>query len=300
MKIDDKISKIEFKKISRKIRDDIYRPAYTFKNTIFLCGADMTQKNKMRYKVAQALKNSWRYSFYFDIVFPEDIFDELLHSTKTADLLSLENLLADSVDAIVLIPESPGSFTELGAFANDERLRTKLICLIDKRYKKNKSFINQGPLKLVKKANKNGIIYIDPNEIDETIAKLISALKKIKKVSSKKSDVISLLQLDNYLLPSIYLLEPVSKEILIELVKTATDDMKYAFQTTTTALTILTKKRKIELTNDGYKLTKLGVEYFLTFRKTRNRNKNQNETVKIDNLRLEILNYKYRKKKLKV
>lgn len=294
------ISKVEINKLSNKIRDDIYRPAYNFKNTIFLCGADITQKDKMRYKVARALENNRNYWYYFDIVYPEDIFDELLYSAKTADLLSLENLLADSVDAIVLIPESPGSFAELGAFANDEKLRTKLICLIDKKYKKNKSFINQGPLKLVKKANKDGIIYIDPENIEDEIYKLISALKKIKKASTKKSNMISLLQLDNFLLPSIYLLEPVSKKMLVDIVMSATDDKDYAFQTTTTALTILTKKRKIELTNFGYKLTKLGVEDFLTFRKTRDRIKNQDKTVEIDNLRLEILNLKYRKKRLRV
>jgi len=294
------ISNFEINKLSSKIRDDIYRPAYNFKNTIFLCGADINQKDKMRYNVARALENKRNYWYYFDIVYPEDIFDELLYSTKTADLLSLENLLADSVDAIVLIPESPGSFAELGAFASDEKLRTKLICLIDKKYKKNKSFINQGPLKLVKKANKNGIIYIDPENIEEEIYKLISALKKIKKASTKKSDKISLLQLDNFLLPSIYLLEPVPKRILVEIVMSATEDKDYAFQTTTTALTILIKKRKIELTNSGYKLTKLGIEDFLTFRRTRDRIKNQDETVEIDNLRLEILNVKYRKKRLKV
>jgi len=254
----------------------------------------------MRYTIAEALKSRRLYWYYFDIVYPEDIFDELLFGSRSSDLLSLEGLLADSVDAIVLIPESPGSFAELGAFANDEKLRQKLICIIDKKYKKDKSFINQGPLKLVKQANRNGIIYVDPNNIENEIDKLIVALKKVKKVSSKKSDRISLLQLDNFLLPSIYLLEPVSKETLVTIVSSATDDTINSYQTTTTALTILTKKRQIELTINGYKLTKLGIENFLSFRKTRSRIKKQDETIEIDNLRLEILNLKYRKKKLKV
>ena len=296
----ESISKTDCIKLSTKIRDDIYRPAYNFKTTILLCGADISQENKIRYKVDKALRSNWLHWFYFDIVYPEDIFDELLYSAKTADLLSLESLLADGVDAIVLIPESPGSFTELGAFSNDEKLRQKLICLIDKKYKKNKSFINQGPLKLVKKANSNGLLYIDPNNIENEIDKLITALKKVKKISSKKTDKISLLQLDNFLLPSIFLLEPVSKETLVNLVESATEDKINGYQTTTTALTILTKKRQIELTTNGYKLTKLGVENFLTFRKVRSRIKKQDKTVKIDNLRLEILNLKYRKKKLKV
>ena len=190
----DVISEANCVKLSKKIRDDIYRPAYSFKTTIFLCGADISQKDMMRYTIAEALKSRRLYWYYFDIVYPEDIFDELLFGSRSSDLLSLEGLLADSVDAIVLIPESPGSFAELGAFANDEKLRQKLICIIDKKYKKDKSFINQGPLKLVKQANRNGIIYVDPNNIENEIDKLIVALKKVKKVSSKKSDRISLLQ----------------------------------------------------------------------------------------------------------
>lgn len=288
------ISKEDCTRISNKIRDDIYKPAFNFKTTVFLCGADINQKDKIRFKVANAL-NKW---FWADIIYPEDIFDELLYSSKTKDLLSLEGLLADSVDAIVLIPESPGSFAELGAFANDEKLRSKLICIVDKQYQKDKSFINQGPLKLVKKANQFGLIFIDPDKIDEEIDKIISALRKMKKVSVKRGDKISLLQLENFLLPSIYLLEPVSKETLVNLVASATGDKTNSFQTLTTALTILIKKKQIQLTPNGYKLTILGLETFFAFQKTKTRIKRQDEIIEIDNLRLEILNLKYRKKKL--
>lgn len=277
------ISKADCNRISNKIRDDIYKPAFNFKTTVFLCGADITQKDKIRYKIAEALK--WR--FWADIIYPEDIFDELLYSSKTKDLLSLEGLLADSVDAIVLIPESPGSFAELGAFANDELLRSKLICIVDKKYKKDKSFINQGPLRLVKKANPFGLIFIDPDDIDEEIDKLISSLRKMKKASAKRGDKISLLQLENFLLPSIYLLEPVSKETLVNLVASATEDKLNSFQTTTTALTILIKKKQIQLTVNGYKLTTLGLETFFAFQKTKSRIKRQDEIIEIDNLRLE-------------
>ena len=289
------ISKADCVRISNKIKDEIYKPAFSFKTTVFLCGADITQKDKIRYKIANALK--WEY--WYDIIYPEDIFDELLYSSKTKDLLSLEGLLADSVDAIVLIPESPGSFAELGAFANDEKLRKKLICIVDKKYKKDKSFINQGPLKLVKKANPSGLVFIDANDVENEIDKLISSLRKMKKVSVKSDAKISLLQLENFLLPSIYLLEPVSKDTLVQLVATASQDEKNAFQTSTTALTILIKKKQIQMTNEGYKLTKLGLENFFAFQKTKTRIKRQDEKIEIDNLRLEILNLKNRKKKLK-
>lgn len=289
------ISNADCIRISNKIREDIYKPAFNFKTTVFLCGADISQKDKIRFKIAEALK--WR--FWVDIIFPEDIFDELLYSSKTKDLLSLEGLLADSVDAIVLIPESPGSFSELGAFANDDLLRSKLICIVDKKYKKDKSFINQGPIRLVKKANPFGLIFIDPDDIDEKIEKLISSLRKMKMTSAKRGDKISLLQLENFLLPSIYLLEPVSKETLVSLVASATEDKSNSFQTTTTALTILIKKKQIQLTVNGYKLTTLGLETFFAFQKTKSRIKRQDEIIEIDNLRLEILNLKYRNKNLK-
>tara|TARA_R110000744_G_C19368614_1_gene562193 strand:+ start:4503 stop:5423 length:921 start_codon:yes stop_codon:yes gene_type:complete len=290
------ISKSDCINISKRIREDIYKPAFSFKTTVFLCGADINQKDKIRYKIANALNRA----YWYDIIYPEDIFDELLYSSKTKDLLSLEGLLADSVDAIVIIPESPGSFAELGAFANDEKLRKKLICIVDKTYKKDRSFINQGPLKLVKKANPSGLVFIDTNDIENEIDKFLSSLRKMKKVSVKSGDKISLLQLENFLLPSIYLLEPVSKGILVNLVASASEDDKNAFQTTTTALTILIKKKQIQLTNEGYKLTRLGLESFFAFQKTKSRIKRQDEKVDIDNLRLEILNLKNRKKKLKV
>lgn len=290
------ISKTDCILISKKIRDDIYKPAFTFKTTIFLCGADINKKDKIRHQIAQALK----WEFWFDIIYPEDIFDELLYSSKTKDLLSLEGLLADSVDAVVLIPESPGSFAELGAFANDEKLRKKLICIVDKKYQKDKSFINQGPLKLVKKENSFGLVFIDPKEVPTEIEKLVTALKKMKKGSAKKGDKLSLLQIENFLLPSIYLLEPVSKITLINLVAAETEEEKYSFQTTTTALTILIKKKLIQISNEGYKLTALGLEIFFAFQKTKTRIKRQDEKIGMDNIRLEILNLKNRRKKLKI
>lgn len=152
---------------------------------------------------------------------------------------------------------------------------------------------------MVKKANKFGLIFIDPDNIDEEFDKLTSSLRKMKKVSAKRGDRISLLQLENFLLPSIYLLEPVFKDTLVNLVVSATEDELNSFQTTTTALTILIKKKKIQLTPNGYKLTVLGLETFFAFQKTKTRNKRQDEIIEIDNLRLEILNLKNRKKKLK-
>lgn len=194
-------SKLDCKIIATKIKKEIFEPALTFKTSIFLCGKDINDKTSMRFRIAEGLTKGFWYSNNYDLIYPEDIFDELLYSSNATDLLSLENLLADSVDAVVVIPESAGSFTELGAFANNEKLRTKMICVVDVKYKRDKSFINQGPLKLVKSVNNDAIVYIDENKLgkslykridpfglstrDKEIEKLASALRKMKKISDK-------------------------------------------------------------------------------------------------------------------
>jgi hypothetical protein len=310
---ENELTKVDCKIIADKIKKDIFEPAFTFKKTIFLCGKDINDKSSIRYKVAQALTNHFWYSNSYDLIYPEDIFDELLYSSNSTDLLSLENLLADSVDAVVVIPESAGSFAELGAFANNEKLREKMICLIDVKYKRDKSFINQGPVKLVKSVNKDAVVYIDESKIgvslsskidsfsflarDIEIDKLVSAIRKIKKVSVKNK--ITLLQLDRFLLPTIFLLEPVDKSILVKIVGFAIDDEKNSYNSTSTALTMLTKKRYIQASAVGYTLTKLGVSEFFSFRKKNSRYKQQDKTIAIDDLRIEILNLKYRNKKMK-
>mgnify|MGYP000341981147 CR=1 FL=1 len=293
------ISDQDCKKLALKIKNDIFKPVNTNKITVFLCGADINDKERLRGRIADAMKDKW-YSYLFDIVYPEDIFDELLYSPKSKDLLSLENLLADSVDAVVVIPESPGSFTELGAFANNSKLRKKMICIIENRYKKNRSFINQGPIKLLKKANKSAVIFMNPENIETGVDKLRTALKSLPKNSLKTKKSLNLLQLDSFLLPTTYLLEPVSKTVLSRIVSYATKDSSNSYQMTTAALTTLTKKRQVELTKSGYRLTKFGVKSFFNLVQTKKRVKLQKEKNAIDDLRLEILNLKFRGKSLTI
>jgi hypothetical protein len=299
LSISRKISEDDCKKLAQKIRDDFYRPINTFKTTMFLCGADISLKDKLRYRIAEEFKN-FRGFYSYEIIYPEDIFDELLYSSKSKDLLSLENLLADSVDIILMIPESPGSFAELGAFANNNKLRKKIVCVIDVKYKKDKSFINQGPIKLIKKANKEGVLFLDVNNISDEMDKIKFAINKTKKKNKTTSKSVNLLQLDSFLLPTIYLLEPINDITLSNIVGEAINDASNSYEATRTALSILTKKKEVESTIEGYKLTELGLTQFESLRKISSRIKIQDKTVALDNLRLEILNFKLRNKKMKV
>lgn len=299
MKLSSEFTSSDLKEIAIKIREDIFKPANNFKTTIFLCGGALSEKDNMRHKVSKELSNYW-YRHNFNLIYPEDIFDELLSSSKYGDLLSLEALLAESVDVIVLIPESPGSFAELGAFAHDERLRSKMICFVDDKYKKDKSFINQGPIKLVRNMHEGRIVYFNSEKPDNGIKKLNSILLNVRKERADKTQKITLLQVSDFLLPAIYLLEPVRKNDLIEMVGYVMSNSNFSAQATNTGLHTLNKEGYIERSQKGYKLTSSGIKKFLQFRKLDPRVKTQKETVEIDNLRLEVLNLRYRRKKLKI
>lgn len=293
------ISNEDCEKLAHKIKTEIYEPVIGFKRSVFLCGADVHQPGKLRSQIAETLIHKW-YAHYFDLIFPEVIFDDLLYSSNSKDLLSLENLLADSVDAVVIIPESPGSFTELGAFVNSEKLRKRVVCVLDRRYKKDKSFINRGPLKLIKESHRERVLFINPDNVETEVDKLRTVLFSMDRPKDRGIVKINLLQIENFVLPAIYLLEPVSRDTLVKLVEYASNDVENGYPITVTALTSLSKQRHVELTGSGYKLTKLGIESYIRIRKQGSRSKTQPKTNLLDKIRLDILNYSLRGKKLQV
>ena len=107
--------------------------------------------------------------------YPEDMFMEMLNRKKY-DLLTLEKFLANNSDIILIVCESPGSFTELGAFVNNSDTLEKVVILLQTKYKNTKSFIRLGPVEHVRMKNKNSIIYFNHN-IDEAIDKIKKHLK---------------------------------------------------------------------------------------------------------------------------
>lgn len=89
------------------------------------------------------------------------IVEKLFSKFKETNLLFLEDLLSYISDVIVIFPESFGSVCELGAFANVEKLKRKIFVFQDKKFKDSPSFINQGPIQLIKEANFDSIKYIN-------------------------------------------------------------------------------------------------------------------------------------------
>src|SRR6476620_10950059 len=82
------ISDEDCERLAFKIKSEVYEPVITYKRSVFLCGADIRQKDKIRFKIAEGLVRKW-YANVFDLIYPEEIFDELLYGSHSKDLLSL-------------------------------------------------------------------------------------------------------------------------------------------------------------------------------------------------------------------
>jgi len=284
-------------RLAKKIHKEVYERFFDFKTTLFLCGAGYNVSGSVRDKIKKELMTSW-YLFHYDMFYPEDLFDELLFGPKHQDLISLENILADSVDAIVLVIESFGAVSELGTFASNDKLRKKLICVVDAKYKKQKSFINYGPLRLLKDKREGHIIYADYANITNSIDYIRRKIAEIKRIKSKKTDVTNVVQAHHFILPCIYLLGTANRDTLIQLVKYASGvDERNAEALTVGALSILIKRREIALTPDGYKLTPAGLIRFQNLGK-KSRTQQVYDIKAMDEIRVKILTWKLRGKKL--
>jgi len=285
--------------IAKEIHKRIYSTVYDYKTTIFLCGAGIDVSHSIRKKIDELLTSSW-YSFLYELFYPEDLFQELLYGHNHQDLITLENVLAEGVDVIILVIESYGSVAELGAFASNDKLRKKLLCVVDKKYKKTKSFINYGPLRLLKDKREGYIVYSDFKNItnEKEFERIRKGINKIKRNTKKKSPAVTnVIQAHHFILASIYLLEPISKKSLISLVKFASGIAEEkAIAITTGALSILSNKKEVYLQPRGFCLTQKGMYHFKSLGR-RGWTRNVYKVSELDHLRVIILNWQLRGKK---
>lgn len=148
--------------IIEKIYNDIFLHIQHSNIDLFLCGG---ASNKSYVSNRDQLRKRLEKDKKLSIFYPEDMFMELL-SRKKYDLFTLENFLAENSDLIMIVCESSGSFTELGAFTSNEKTLNKLVVLIQKRYKNDKSFIMQGPVRYIETHDKKNVIYFN-NDLDD-------------------------------------------------------------------------------------------------------------------------------------
>lgn len=283
------LTKNELNIIATEVRNNIFVPINQNKTTIFLCGADIKNKTTARARLADMLNTNPK----FQLLYPEDIFDDLLAGQGQYSLLELENILADSVDCIVISPESPGSFAEIGAFSNNEKLAKKMIVISNKKYRYDKSFINYGPYRLIKKSKTGKIMNINYDDLSDLTGKakinrsVLGHIAKIKKDCPVVKDIANLLEVENFILPCIYLIEHINIKMLFKLTKYATGQTETLSEIATkSAIGRLVHKHLISRTDNGFTITKLGAEYV---RSTFNNSK-------LDMIRLEVINSENRRK----
>jgi hypothetical protein len=113
------------------------------KHIVFLCGGHGSAR---RDRVAEYLRR-WHEEV---LVFYAD--DAWRHVAELADkdsALDVEEKFAALADVVIVVVESAGTFTELGAFSMQCHVRKKLLPILDIAYKDDESFINTGPVRWI-------------------------------------------------------------------------------------------------------------------------------------------------------
>ena len=144
----------------KRIHDEIFVKTYEDTVYVFLCGG--ASDNCIRNKIRIHLESNG-----IQVLYPEDLFMEMMNKNKQSNLLDYENILARSADSILLICESMGSAAELGAFVQSEQIRKKLIIGIERKYRRQHSFIMDGPVKKLQTLGKERLIVFDKSNLSE-------------------------------------------------------------------------------------------------------------------------------------
>jgi hypothetical protein len=122
---------------------------------IFLCGGPMPKRGESPTSlrgVLIALLEREKNALLSDILLAEEA-AEWYHnpiSEGFTNLVDLEVRIAAVSKLILLIVESPGSMTELGAFSFVDSLRRKLHAVLDRSFQDHRSFIMDGPIARIK------------------------------------------------------------------------------------------------------------------------------------------------------
>ena len=262
--------------------------------SLFLCGGSGAQETEFRREVGRQISqmpSKYMYSIYY----PEDMFIELILGHQKQDLLSLENLLADSVHCVVILLQSPGTFTELGAFTNYHKLSDKLVVVIDPRYSRSRSFISMGPVRYLQTKTKSKVLYsrMDHSNLSVLAKQVAEAARDIAKHSSPISDLSNPISSYRFHLSLIYVFDPIPKDSVFGILRVlATDEQDLAI-TAETVINSLINERKVASVSGKLSTTSKGIDSLIYDNKTKRRS--QATLSLLSELRLEALNLTLRK-----
>jgi len=183
--------------------------------SIFLCGGSDPSAAALRSLLGRELKEArsrYRYRPYY----PEDMFLEVSRGHVRSDMLALENLLARSVHSVVILLGSPGTFAELGAFANHDLLRDKLVVLVNRKYRKDRSFINVGPIAHLRRETKSKVHFVqfDKGAIPDIARQVMDSTREVGRGTPPDKDLTNPVWAWEFYLALIYVLDPIPYETI--------------------------------------------------------------------------------------
>jgi hypothetical protein len=264
----------------------IFMMTYNTKSNCFLCGGSSSSggiRDKVRAMLLRKSGDNLR------IFYPEDLFMEVMNRKKDADLLSLESILANQSHLIFVICESIGSAAELGAFANNIETRKKMVVIVNKKYKRQNSFIMTGPVKLIKKEHKEWVVFYDVNNLDKLIDDLSKIVKSQRKMIIKKHSSLDITDLSRFFMVILYFFRSMSEremfDCVVDFLKTKYDAQDFS-TIERPSLKLLFSEGIIMKSGENYALTKKGaVSAYSTIMKDMN-----SEQIKLcDKIRFDIL-----------
>jgi hypothetical protein len=263
--------------------------------SIFLCGGGSLEDSKFRKEVGVRISKTIS-KYKYSVHYPEDIFIDLILGHQKQNLLTLENLLADSVNAIVILLQSPGTFTELGAFTNYEKLRDKLIVVINPKYARSKSFINLGPIRYLKANTKSKVLSIsmDSKNIDNLAKQISDNAREIAKHSLPLRDLSNPISAYVFYLALIYVFDPIPKNAIFSISKSISDKTETILNIAAeTVINSLVNERKVFLSSGNISITSKGIDDLIYGGQTKRKSRVISEI--LSTFRLTALNLTLRK-----
>jgi len=230
--------------IAKKIYNQLYKKDVDKTLNIFLCGADTGKTDSFRHLLNIEFKKYAK----FNVVYPEFIFATLLNK-KDSNLLELEDELAKYVDLIIIPLEGLGTYAEIGAFTVNKKLLPKVIAINDIRFKNAKSFINLGPIDLIKKQNTNHLFFYKSGKEKEILPDLFKELNS-KKIDKRFAyELENIFNLSRYIFYLIAVFQPLTKKEIINHLNQLTaqiEDEKIKLKYIDASIQILVQKNRIE------------------------------------------------------
>jgi hypothetical protein len=230
--------------------------------SIFLCGGNGSQETRFRRKLGKKISEIIS-KYKYDVYYPEDMFIELILGPERHDLLTLENLLANSVNVVAILLQSPGTFTELGAFANYKKLKDKLIVVIDQKYEHARSFINYGPIRYLKTKTRSRVLFtpMDEDNLNVLVKKVVDSAREIAKHSFPSRDISNPIFAYKFYLALIYVFEPLPKSAFLKFSELLSgDDRENAKTSAEAVLNSLINERKATIRSDNFFVTQEGID----------------------------------------